>query len=55
MISGAITGNRMTNNLHSNKEPVDFFDIKGDVESLLKFYGCFESLVSLRILILACI
>ena len=42
MISAAITGNRMTNNLHSNKEPVDFFDIKGDVESLLKFYGCFD-------------
>ena len=24
------------------KISVDFFDIKGDVESLLKFYGCFD-------------
>ena len=32
----------MVDNLHSNKELVDFFDIKGDVESLLKFYGCFD-------------
>ena len=42
MISGAISGHRMVDNLHSNKELVDFFDIKGDVESLLKFYGCFD-------------
>jgi phenylalanyl-tRNA synthetase beta chain len=42
MISAAITGQRMKNNFHSTREPVDFFDIKGDVESVLKLCGCFN-------------
>ena len=40
MIAGAITGPRMPDNLHSKREPIDFFDLKGDVQSLLQLNGC---------------
>lgn len=35
VIAGLITGNRAPENWHASDEPVDFFDIKGDVENLL--------------------
>ncbi|MFT6300766.1 MAG: phenylalanyl-tRNA synthetase beta chain, partial [Saprospiraceae bacterium] len=35
MISGVITGSRMPDNCHEKKELVDFFDLKGDVQSVL--------------------
>ena len=42
MIAGAITGHRMPENWHTNAELVDFFDLKGDVQSLLSPYTASE-------------
>ena len=42
MIAGAITGRRMPENWHANAELVDFFDLKGDVQSLLSPYSASE-------------
>ena len=35
MIAGVITGSRMSDNCHEKQELVDFFDLKGDVQSML--------------------
>ena len=41
-IAGVITGNRDTEGWTASKDKIDFFDIKGDVESLLALGGCPE-------------
>lgn len=41
-IAGVITGNRDTEGWAASKDKIDFFDIKGDVESLLALGGCPE-------------
>ena len=35
-LAGVITGNRVADGLYSNNDEVDFFDIKGDLESVLR-------------------
>ena len=39
VIGGVIAGRRLAESWHGNDEPVDFFDIKGDVEALLALMG----------------
>lgn len=39
VIAGVISGNRSEEHWNLEKQPVDFFDIKGDVESLLSLSG----------------
>lgn len=43
MLSGIISGNRYKENWINEKRKVDFYDIKGDVECILRLTGCLDN------------
>ncbi|BGI51170.1 MAG: phenylalanine--tRNA ligase subunit beta [Arsenophonus endosymbiont of Ceratovacuna japonica] len=45
MIAGVITGNRYKEHWSQEKRTVDFFDIKGDVEAILKLTGKLDNII----------
>ncbi len=43
-IAGVVFGSRMPEGWSSTKEPLDFFDVKGDIEAVLGLTGALESI-----------